>query len=113
MKEDRCVCCGEIIPEGRMVCKRCEMSGEEITRRLTNRIAELEEKLKYQEITIRMIYADAVGETNAAREAEVTNSMLGDTRMSAVYHEKAAERKRAQERIRSVCRLRNFDLDGR
>lgn len=21
---DRCVCCGEIIPEGRMVCKRCE-----------------------------------------------------------------------------------------
>jgi hypothetical protein len=21
--EDRCVCCGEIIPEGRMVCARC------------------------------------------------------------------------------------------
>ena len=22
--EDRCVCCGEIIPEGRMVCVNCE-----------------------------------------------------------------------------------------
>lgn len=22
--EDRCVCCGEIIPEGRMVCPKCE-----------------------------------------------------------------------------------------
>lgn len=21
---DRCVCCGEIIPEGRMVCPQCE-----------------------------------------------------------------------------------------
>lgn len=24
--KDRCVCCGEIIPEGRMVCYMCEHS---------------------------------------------------------------------------------------
>ena len=24
MSEDRCVCCGEIVPEGRMVCPQCE-----------------------------------------------------------------------------------------
>lgn len=24
MSEDRCVACGEIIPEGRMVCHQCE-----------------------------------------------------------------------------------------
>lgn len=24
MKEDRCVCCGEIVPEGRMICAECE-----------------------------------------------------------------------------------------
>ena len=24
MTENTCVCCGEIIPEGRMVCPRCE-----------------------------------------------------------------------------------------
>jgi predicted metal-binding protein len=24
MAADRCICCGEIIPEGRMVCKTCE-----------------------------------------------------------------------------------------
>lgn len=24
MAEDRCVCCGEIIPEGRQVCPNCE-----------------------------------------------------------------------------------------
>lgn len=24
MSENRCICCGEIIPEGRMVCKICE-----------------------------------------------------------------------------------------
>ncbi len=23
---DRCVCCGEIVPEGRMVCYRCQYS---------------------------------------------------------------------------------------
>ena len=25
---DRCVCCGEIIPEGRMICIKCEKVGE-------------------------------------------------------------------------------------
>lgn len=24
MSEDRCICCGEIVPEGRMVCPICE-----------------------------------------------------------------------------------------
>lgn len=24
MMEDRCICCGEVIPEGRMVCPNCE-----------------------------------------------------------------------------------------
>lgn len=23
MNEDRCVCCGEYVPEGRMVCQKC------------------------------------------------------------------------------------------
>ena len=27
--EDRCVCCGEIIPEGRMICIKCELEAEE------------------------------------------------------------------------------------
>lgn len=26
--EDRCVCCGAIVPEGRMVCPICEMQAE-------------------------------------------------------------------------------------
>lgn len=25
--EDRCICCGEIIPEGRQVCKECQEGG--------------------------------------------------------------------------------------
>lgn len=25
---DRCICCGEIIPEGRMVCPQCEAKAE-------------------------------------------------------------------------------------
>ena len=24
MSESRCICCGEIVPEGRQVCSRCE-----------------------------------------------------------------------------------------
>ena len=28
--ENRCVCCGEIIPEGRMVCPKCERSAEDV-----------------------------------------------------------------------------------
>lgn len=35
--EDRCVCCGEIIPEGQWVCKNC-MEGKE------NEVTEHEEK---------------------------------------------------------------------
>ena len=29
--ENRCVCCGEIIPEGRMVCPKCEAKAEDGT----------------------------------------------------------------------------------
>ena len=29
MAENRCVCCGEIIPEGRMVCPMCERRAEQ------------------------------------------------------------------------------------
>ena len=28
--EDRCVMCGEIIPEGRQVCKQCEEKAKEV-----------------------------------------------------------------------------------
>ena len=27
--EDRCICCGEIIPEGRQVCVNCEKEAKE------------------------------------------------------------------------------------
>lgn len=26
--EERCICCGEIIPEGRQVCPQCEFKGK-------------------------------------------------------------------------------------
>lgn len=29
MSEDRCICCGEIVPEGRMVCPNCERLAKE------------------------------------------------------------------------------------
>ena len=29
MSEERCVCCGEIIPEGRHVCVRCEAGSDD------------------------------------------------------------------------------------
>lgn len=29
MNEERCVCCGEIIPEGRQVCPNCENKAKE------------------------------------------------------------------------------------
>ena len=32
--EDRCVCCGEIIPEGRQVCPKCERGEEEMSGRI-------------------------------------------------------------------------------
>ena len=27
--ENRCVCCGDVIPEGRMVCEECAIDAEE------------------------------------------------------------------------------------
>lgn len=29
MSEERCVCCGAVIPEGRMVCPECERKAKE------------------------------------------------------------------------------------
>ena len=29
MNENRCVCCGAVIPEGRMVCPDCERKAEQ------------------------------------------------------------------------------------
>lgn len=28
MSEERCICCGEIIPEGKQICPNCEMRKE-------------------------------------------------------------------------------------
>lgn len=32
MSEDRCVCCGAVIPEGKLVCPQCEMNESKHTR---------------------------------------------------------------------------------
>ena len=40
--ENRCVCCGAIVPEGRMVCPICEMEADEGT--VTGRQRNEEEK---------------------------------------------------------------------
>ncbi len=108
MNEDRCVSCGEVVPEGRMVCLRCEGSGDDIIRRMSARIKELEEAVQHREITIRMILADAVGEAEKAKNKEETSSMLGDLGMSELYRHKAAERRRAAERIKSICQRRGI-----
>lgn len=31
--EDRCICCGDIIPEGRQVCPSCEADAENTLRK--------------------------------------------------------------------------------
>ena len=109
MSEDRCVCCGEIVPEGRMVCQKCKGMDEEIIHRMSKRIRQLEETVQYHETTMRMIYADAVAEEAQAREKEITNSVLGNTRMSDVHRGKAEERRRVAERIKSILLRQNFN----
>ena len=49
MSEDRCVCCGEIIPEGRMVCPVCTgniESGEPLQMPTVNRLEDVSSILK-------------------------------------------------------------------
>ena len=41
--EDRCVCCGDIVPEGRMVCPQCEMGCNEKT---SSKLSEVEQTKK-------------------------------------------------------------------
>ena len=33
MNENRCVICGEVIPEGRQVCRRCELADGRLPRK--------------------------------------------------------------------------------
>lgn len=35
--ENRCVCCGAIVPEGRMVCPVCEMAADEMVASIPGR----------------------------------------------------------------------------
>lgn len=35
MTEDRCVCCGEVVPEGTMICHKCESSKKKTKEGLT------------------------------------------------------------------------------
>ena len=112
MSEERCACCGEIISEGRMICQRCEVSGEEITGRLTDRIAYLEEKLKYHDTTIRLILADAAAEEAKAEQTEAEAILYANPEDTiALYHQRRMERQRNVERIRSVLRKRNFRME--
>lgn len=46
MSEDRCVCCGAIIPEGRMVCPTCERQPKRIKVDVENPQAVLESILQ-------------------------------------------------------------------
>ena len=46
MNEDRCVCCGEVIPEGRQVCLNCENRMTKVGAILQSRNATEEEVTK-------------------------------------------------------------------
>ena len=46
MNEDRCVCCGEVIPEGRQVCLNCEHRMTKVGAILQSRNATEEEVTK-------------------------------------------------------------------
>ena len=111
MSEDRCVCCGEVITEGRMLCKRCEVSADDVIRQLTARIAELEKTVKYHETTIHMILADAEAEKEKARAEAETSVMYGDSaEQQTMYQNRLYERKRAENRIRRICDTRKIEL---
>lgn len=94
MSVDRCVCCGEVIAEGRMLCKRCEVSADDVIRQLTAGIAELEKTVKYHETTIHMILADAEAEKEKARAEAETSVMYGDSaEQQTMYQNRLYERK--------------------
>lgn len=46
MNEDRCVCCGEIVPEGRQICLNCEHRMTKVGAILQSRNATEEEVIK-------------------------------------------------------------------
>ena len=111
MSEDRCVCCGEVITEGRMICQRCEVSGEDVVKSLAARIAQLEGEVRYHETTIRMILADAAAEEAKAEQREAEAILCANPEDTiALHHQRRMERQRNVERIRSVLRKRNFRL---
>lgn len=111
MSEDRCVCCGEVITEGRMICQRCEGSGEDVVKSLAARIAQLEGEVRYHETTIRMILADVEAEKEKARAEAETAVMYGDSaEQQTMYNNRLYERKRTENRIRRICDTRKIEL---
>lgn len=58
MDEDRCIVCGEIIPEGRMVCPKCEYIGQSSDTTKPN-----------EEIDYRLIYAKNKGGDNCLKQS--------------------------------------------
>lgn len=61
--EDRCVCCGEIIPEGRQVCIRCEI------------MAETEEDLINLKVAEELL-REYANESKICRDISIRNTLL-------------------------------------
>lgn len=82
--ENRCVCCGEIIPEGRQVCIRCEreaenedckISNQNQRRKLHGRGKIQPMRVRHADDTDRLISRDAknISETRIYLSEEVAN----------------------------------------
>ena len=66
MDADRCVCCGEIVPEGRMICRRCEREEMKYGAILQSQNA-TEEEVKD---AYKWLYPDIKGDINDKETSE-------------------------------------------
>lgn len=81
MREERCVCCGAIIPEGRQVCINCETRGtqqerdEKNERRNTSIFQKLLDEAKRNDIKVQVLInqnarEDSVGIVFKSRDGD-------------------------------------------
>ena len=67
MKEEHCIVCGEIIPEGRQICWRCEhLDFEELKQIVLNSIDEAKTPVDLFQIVINKVYEKGKEDGNEA-----------------------------------------------
>lgn len=112
--ENRCVCCGEIIPEGRMVCPKCESATNDIKKGKNDAIVCWLRSVKIHEKKIEALLEEAERQKSLLEKVTTTfdKTPVGGSRDNDKFGAAVAKLVDLQERISESVEI-HAELTGK